>query len=59
MSNANTSSSLTHLRLPYVKTEFVKSKLSYSGASLLNSLPNDLKIIANRTISLYKIKLKK
>ena len=51
MSNANTRSSLTDLRLPYVKTEFAKSKISYSGASLFNSSPNDLKIIANHTIS--------
>ena len=51
--------SLTNLRLPYIKTEFCRFKLFYSGASLFNLLPNDLKIIANDAISWYKIKLKK
>ena len=32
--------------------------MSYSGASLLNSLPSDLKTIENYTVSSFTIKLK-
>jgi hypothetical protein len=34
----------TDLRLSLVKTDISKAKISYSGASLFNSLPADLKL---------------
>lgn len=58
-SSIYTRSSLTDLEIPFVKTEIAKSKLSFSGASLFNSLPDDLKIIANYTVISYKKNLKK
>ena len=37
------------------KLNLLSLNYQYSEASLFNSLPNDLKIIANHTISSYKI----
>ena len=51
-------SSITDLKLPQVKSEIAKFQLSYSGAMLFNSLPNELKIIADHSVSSYKTKLK-
>ena len=59
VSNTNTRYPQTDLRLPPVNTEFAKTKLSCSGASLFNSLQNDLKDIEIHTTPLFKIKLKK
>ena len=44
--------------VPLVRTEQAKSKISYSGASLFNSLPSELKDIENHSINSYKKKLK-
>jgi hypothetical protein len=44
-SSINTRSSLTDLKIPVIKTEIAKSKISFSGASLFNSLPDDLKVL--------------
>ena len=52
-------SSLTDLKIPVIKIEIAKSKISFSGASLFNSLPDDLKDIANNTAISYKKHLKK
>ena len=41
-----------------VKTDISKAKISYSGASVFNSLPSDLKTIENYTVSSFTIKLK-
>ena len=38
--NINTRSSLTDLEVPKVGTEIAKTKISYSGAMLFNSLLN-------------------
>ena len=38
-----TRSTYTDLKVPSIKTEQAKSKISYSGASLFNSLPAELK----------------
>ena len=46
------------MRLPLAKTDISKA-ISYSGASLFNSLPSDLKTIENYTVSSFTIKLKK
>jgi hypothetical protein len=46
------------LKVPSVKTEQDKSKISYSGASLFNSLPSELKDIENHSINSCKKKLK-
>jgi hypothetical protein len=45
VSITNTRSAQTDLRLPLVKTDISKAKIFYSGASLFNSLPSDLKTI--------------
>ena len=41
----DTRSSIANLKVSSVKTEQAKSKISYSGASLFNSLPSELKDI--------------
>ena len=53
-----TRSSITDLKVPSVKTTQAKSKISFSGASLFNSLPSELKDIENHSIYSYKKKLK-
>ena len=53
-----TRSTITDLKVPLVKTEQAKSKISYSGASLFNSLPSELKDIENYSLNSYKNKLK-
>ena len=53
-----TSWSITDLKVPSVKTTQAKSKISFSGASLFNSLPSELKDIENHSIYSYKKKLK-
>ena len=58
MSIGNTKSAQTDFRLPLVKTDISRAKMSYSGASLFNSLPSDLKTIENYTVSSFTIKLK-
>jgi hypothetical protein len=49
-----TRSSITDLTS--VKTTQAKSKISFSGASLFNSLPSELKDIENHSIYSYKKK---
>ena len=58
--DVNTRSSDTDhkLPLPPVKTELAKSKISYSGAMLFNSLPNEFKNIDEISLVLFKTKLK-
>ena len=53
-----TRSSNSDLKLPQVKTEQAKSNISYSGASLFNSLPSELRDIENHSSNSYKKKLK-
>ena len=53
MSIGNTKSAQTDFRLPLVKTDISRAKMSYSGASLFNSLPSDLKTIENYTVSSF------
>ena len=53
-----TRSFISDLKVPSVKTEQATSKISYSGASLFNSLPSELKDIENHSIKSYKKKLK-
>ena len=53
-----TGSSITDLKVPSVKTTQAKSKISFSGASLFNSLPSELKDTENHSIYSYKKKLK-
>ena len=53
-----TRSSMTDLKVPSVKTTQAKSKISFSGASLFNSLPSELKDIENQSIYSHKKKLK-
>ena len=53
-----TRSTITDLKVPLVKTEQAKSKISFSAASLFNSLPAELKMIENYSLSSYKSKLK-
>ena len=55
---AITRSSLTDLKLQSIKSELSKSKLSYSGAKLFNSLPTELKIIDSFTTSSFKANIK-
>ncbi len=54
----STRSSISDLRVPLVRTEQAKSKISYCGASLFNSLPSELKDIENHSINSCKKKLK-
>ena len=54
----HTRSSIANLKVPSVKTEQAKSKISYSGASLFNSLPSELKDIEKNSYTSYKKKLK-
>ncbi len=54
----STRSSISDLKVPYVRTEHAKCKISYGGASLFNSLPSELKDIENHSINSYKKKLK-
>ena len=54
----STRSSISDLKVPLVRTEQAKSKISYSGASLFNSLPSELKDVENHSINSYKKKLK-
>lgn len=56
--DVNTRSSITDLKLPRVKTEMAKSKLSYCGAMLFDSLPDELKGIDDHSLSSFKSKLK-
>jgi hypothetical protein len=56
--NTRLSAAQIDLRFPLVKTYISKAKISYSGASLFNSLPSNLKTIENYTVSPFIIKLK-
>ena len=58
VSITNTRPGQTDLWLPLVKTNISKAKISYSDASLFNSLPIDLKTIENYTVLSFTIKLK-
>ena len=49
---------ITDLNVSLVKIEQAKSKISYSGASLFNSLSSELKDIENYSFNSYKNKLK-
>ena len=51
-----TRSSVTDLKIPSVKSNLSKTKLSYSGVLLFNSLPNDLKVFNDYSPSAYKHK---
>jgi hypothetical protein len=54
-----TRSSVTDLKIPSVKSNLSKTKLSYSGVLLFNSLPNDLKVFNDYSPSAYKHKVKR
>ena len=54
-----TRSSVTDLKIPSVKFNISKTKLSYSGVLLFNSLPNDLKVFNDYSPSAYKHKVKR
>ena len=54
-----TRSSVTDLIIPSVKSNLSKTKLSYSGVLLFNSLSNDLKVFNDYSPSAYKHKLKR
>ncbi len=53
-----TRSTISHLKVPSLRTEQAKSKISYSGESLFNSLCSELKDIENHSINSYKKNLK-
>jgi hypothetical protein len=54
--DVHTPSSVTDLKIPSVKSNLSKTKLSYSGVLLFNSLPNDLKVFNDYSPSAYKHK---
>ena len=54
-----TRSSVTDLKIPSVKSNLSKTKLSYSGVLLFNSLPNDLKVYNDYSPSACKHKVKR
>ena len=56
--NVRTRVSLTDLRLPKVQSELGKTKLSFCGAMLFNSLPNHVKDTENISISAFKNSIK-
>lgn len=56
--NVRTRSSLTNLKIPLVTTEVAKTKISYTGAMLFNSLPNNMKDIDNISPQSFKNFLK-
>ena len=51
-------SSLTDLKLPKVSSEIAKTEISYSGAMLFNSLPNNMKDVENISLQTFKNVLK-
>ena len=53
-----TRSSETDIQVSTVKTEKSKSKITYSGATLFNSLPTNLKLFENYSYNVFKCKLK-
>ena len=56
--NISTRSTKTDIKIARVETEKAKSKISYSGATLFNSLPTYLKEIDIYSYTTFKIKLR-
>ena len=54
--NITTRSLKTDIKVEKVKTEKSKSKISYSGATLFNSLPTYLKEIENYSYASFKFR---
>ena len=52
--SVRTRSSLTDLKLPKVSSEIAKTKISYGGAMLFNSLPNNMKDVENISLQTFK-----
>ena len=50
----STRSSISDLKVPLDSSEQAKSNISYSSASLFNSLPSELKDIENHSTNPYK-----
>ena len=56
--NIPTRSSQTDIKVENVKTEKSKSKITYSGTNLFNSLPTYLKEVENYSYATFKFKVK-